>query len=550
MQPFLRRIAAIALSVILLCTCAFADGEGQATLDQATKKKLRARSADDLREVAELCESAIEKGLSDDAEKYARSLWSSCLYERAFAISRPVLSRPPHEQWRTLRQIALEELDKALEVDENIGDVHLLIAQLEGLQGGDSGIAFDSAERAIQLFPENGQKRSEAFVLRGRFQKDIKDSADDFDKAVEIDPRNQDAWRAKGLTHLQRDETEKAIDAFQQLLELDPADPLGNQSLAELFSRQNQNDKALEQLKKAIDAGATTPGMYVLQADLLAKSGKMADAIGALTSAVKVDSSNMALRLILAQTLLQNGDIDLAQEQLEVVLKKANQADLRDDARVLRSIVYSVKSQFSDAIRDIRSVLTRVGPDNARRPDLLLYLTRYYTSDQRPTKAIETASEILTLNENAWEAYRWRGDAFLSLGQHKKAIDDYEAAWKLNENDSGILNNFAWVLATSPDDQVRDGERAVKIATKACEVTEFKQAHILSTLAAAYAETGDFDTAVKWSAKAVELDSDEEQLENELESYKNKKPWRELQQVEEKKDDVEASEDDLQLDDE
>ena len=61
-------------------------------------------------------------------------------------------------------------------------------------------------------------------------------------------------------------------------------------------------------------------------------------------------------------------------------------------------------------------------------------------------------------------------------------------------------------------------------------MTEYKLPHILSTLAAAYAETGDFDNAVKWSSKAVEIGDKEhdEALKKELESYKAKKPWREL----------------------
>ena len=75
----------------------------------------------------------------------------------------------------------------------------------------------------------------------------------------------------------------------------------------------------------------------------------------------------------------------------------------------------------------------------------------------------------------------------------------------MEEDDEHLLNNFAWVLATSPDDEFRDGKRAVELATKAAEQTNYETPHILSTLAAAYAETGDFENAKKWSAKAVEL---------------------------------------------
>ncbi|MFW6114235.1 MAG: hypothetical protein ACOC7K_00675, partial [bacterium] len=93
----------------------------------------------------------------------------------------------------------------------------------------------------------------------------------------------------------------------------------------------------------------------------------------------------------------------------------------------------------------------------------------------------------------------------------------------------GVLNNFAWVLATSPDDKLRDGSRALELARQACELTDYKEAHILSTLASAHAELGDFEKAVKWAKKACELgdESVQEQLKQELESYKNREPWRE-----------------------
>jgi tetratricopeptide (TPR) repeat protein len=109
-------------------------------------------------------------------------------------------------------------------------------------------------------------------------------------------------------------------------------------------------------------------------------------------------------------------------------------------------------------------------------------------------------------------------------------------ALKIQPEDSGLLNNLAWVLATSPEDELRDGQRALELATKACELTDYEEAHILSTLASTYAELGDFDTAVKWSEKAVEAGEGEtkNQLKEELESYREQKPWREKQETKEK----------------
>jgi tetratricopeptide (TPR) repeat protein len=147
-------------------------------------------------------------------------------------------------------------------------------------------------------------------------------------------------------------------------------------------------------------------------------------------------------------------------------------------------------------------------------------------------------------------ALRGRGDALLSVAKQKEAIADYEQVLKVEPEHSGTLNNLAWVLATSPHDKLRDGRRAIELATKACELTEYKAPHILSTLASGYAETGDFENAKKWSKKAVELGKGTdvvEQLQKELESYEQKKPWREEQKVEEKPDVTEPSGGSLKL---
>ena len=147
-----------------------------------------------------------------------------------------------------------------------------------------------------------------------------------------------------------------------------------------------------------------------------------------------------------------------------------------------------------------------------------------------------------------WEAYRGRADAYLGMGEHSKAVDDYSKAIEGMPEDSGLLNNFAWLLSTSTFDTLRDGQRAVKLAERACKITEYKAAHILSTLAASYAETGDFEKAVEWSTKAVKMGDGQvvEQLAQELSRYKEKKPWREKQEVaEEEKEDLDKDLDGL-----
>jgi tetratricopeptide (TPR) repeat protein len=201
-------------------------------------------------------------------------------------------------------------------------------------------------------------------------------------------------------------------------------------------------------------------------------------------------------------------------------------------------------------------LLLQSDPTNA---EYRLQLATYLVGDKRPRKAIEALTDVIegqtdTTDEDQRsikaDALRARGDALLSVGKHAEAVSDYLEALKLDPDDTGVLNNLAWVLATSPEDNVRNAAKSIEYGTKACDLTKYEKPHILSTLAAGYAEKGDWETAIKWSSKAVELgvkeDDVNDQLKKELESYKEKKPWREKQDIPENTKPLDAKPNDLE----
>ena len=94
-------------------------------------------------------------------------------------------------------------------------------------------------------------------------------------------------------------------------------------------------------------------------------------------------------------------------------------------------------------------------------------------------------------------------------------------------------NSVAWVLATSNDPAMRNGKEAEKWAQKAIATTGSTNANSLDTLAAAYAEQGNFAAAISTQEKAVSMltkqdASKSKEFDDHLKSYQAKKPWREL----------------------
>jgi serine/threonine-protein kinase len=127
-------------------------------------------------------------------------------------------------------------------------------------------------------------------------------------------------------------------------------------------------------------------------------------------------------------------------------------------------------------------------------------------------------------------AYISRGLAWKMKREYDKAVDDYGQAIKFESGNAAYKNALAWLLATCPEDSLRDGRRAQALAEAACELTQWKNPGNLDTYAAACAEAGDFDSAMKWQTKALELLPDKSSnypvFQYRLDLYKAGKPYR------------------------
>jgi hypothetical protein len=127
---------------------------------------------------------------------------------------------------------------------------------------------------------------------------------------------------------------------------------------------------------------------------------------------------------------------------------------------------------------------------------------------------------------------RSTGDSvdWLNWGQYVRYRTDYDELIRRYPDLYWAHERKAWILATSPDATYRDGRLAVAAATRASELTNGRDGRVLSTLAAAYAEIGDFATAVRWQERALEQVAAEGRSlkpeQDRLSLYRSAKPFR------------------------
>lgn len=511
---------------------------GQADLDEAMVLRIDADTPEKLEEITTLVESAIAKGLSNESKSFAKKMLGSIQLERGQTIAAQIM-QGGGRRLAQMRQQAIASLRSAIENDPELVEAYLLIGRLNLLPEGDAEEVRSAATKAIELLEGNPAEQSDAYLLRALRQKEDKDKLADLDAAVKADPTNSDALQARALLRLQGADVNGAVEDLQALLKQDPTNQAVAQAAVEQLVSMNRIDDAVKLLTEALQANPNE-GLYRLRGIIYRTQGEEEKALEDFGKALAMQPKDPISLLQRAEISLARGDVKSAKRDLREAIRVSPQVADSVAAVRVRCYIAAEEGRMADAINDMKLLASNAPED----PFWQLQLANLYLQDKRPREAIEIATSIIDRDAKNVSALRLRADTLLGMGDHSGAIKDYQKALEFGIEEStqrsGVLNNLAWVLATSPKDDVRDGDLAIKFGTEAAELTEFKEPHILSTLAAAYAEKGNFEDAKKWSTKAVEIGREEkheqiEQLELELKSYEEGKPWREKQETEENK---------------
>ena len=161
----------------------------------------------------------------------------------------------------------------------------------------------------------------------------------------------------------------------------------------------------------------------------------------------------------------------------------------------------AAQGRFDEAITNYRKAI-QINPNSSGALDNLGIAL---AARGRFDEAIENYRRAIQINSNRPETFLHLGMTLGLSGRTREAIAQYREALRLNPNLAWALNNLAWVLAASSDDELRNGAEAVRLAEHACELTHDGEPLFVGTLAAAYAESGRFPEAVTTAEKAEQL---------------------------------------------
>jgi tetratricopeptide (TPR) repeat protein len=159
--------------------------------------------------------------------------------------------------------------------------------------------------------------------------------------------------------------------------------------------------------------------------------------------------------------------------------------------------------RFAEAEAELRTAID-LDPESSRAH---LNLGSALGAQGQFEEAIRRYERAIALNPSLDEPYALLGETYARLGQMTRAMPWFDQALERLPDNPFLLKRVAWLLATSVDDAVRDGSRAVSLAEHAVELTRREDAVALDTLAAAYAEVGRFGEAAGAVRAAMALAS-------------------------------------------
>lgn len=169
-------------------------------------------------------------------------------------------------------------------------------------------------------------------------------------------------------------------------------------------------------------------------------------------------------------------------------------------AMLNRALCFMADDKLDLALRDLNAAIAL----NKDFPEALNNRGVIYSKKGQHAQAVADFSKALQIDKSYIDAYGNRASAYRAMKKYTEAKSDLQIAMKKDPLNYKPVNDLAWFFATVAEKSKQQPEEAVKLATKACEMTQYEDWNTLDTLAAAYAAKGDFKAAQQWITTALE----------------------------------------------
>ncbi|MBR6386712.1 MAG: tetratricopeptide repeat protein [Thermoguttaceae bacterium] len=514
------------------------ENSAEELINLATELKLSATTLLDLTKVVSLLNKAEKMGLDDENKEFAHQLKVSARLDRGLAVAQLFMSPELNldelpRGWQALRNNAIGDLEYALKENPDMPIANLSLGRLYMIaeREADAKKTLELAISSEDEYTENSVKVL-ALMFRALLENDPRAAIPFVEKAIEIEPEAEPRLYSQYSAYLQlTGRTDEALKQIDRAIELAPDVPDYKKEKAILLAKIKRIDEARKLFDEATAGAESNVALMVEKGQFLASIDDYDAALALYTDLLaKYDGPGL---------YFLSGALYAQQKNFRQALADANQA-LRRDANLLpalrlKGVIYLEMERYDDAVRTFTQLRDK-SKDDAGKLEAKTQIAYALSKQGKYKTASELLKKELEKQPDSVELLRSLADMELLFGHWGEADRLYKRLLELDPKDSGVLNNYSWLLATCPEDQYRDAARALEYGKQAAEATLYAAPHILSTLAAAYAEGGDFESARSWSQKAVELGEKEnheslDSLKKELESYKENKPWRETSEV-------------------
>jgi len=272
-------------------------------------------------------------------------------------------------------------------------------------------------------------------------------------------------------------------------------------------------------LTQAYDDDAVT---FYNAANEFRNAGRLDDAMTLWEAALKADPGFDGPANNLGRAALAKGDLPLARRYFQRGL-----VALPNNGRIMFGLA-TLSAEEGDAAAARSQLIRAIQVMPALGPSLeVLAAGEEKLGRQKAAAVIRSVREQLVAATA--ESLVKSGMELAAKGQTRAALDAWKQALQLAPDMLSVANNVAWILATSPDDTLRNGRESIALAEAACKKTDYQQPALLDTLAAGYAEAGDYQQAVATCDKAIALATDPAQKEALLARkavYASEEPFR------------------------